>query len=55
MVPDDIANEEEQKQTKDQDMNDAAAEFVYDDKQAEMIQGKLATDQVDDEIDDDGV
>ena len=32
MVPDDIANEEDQKQNKDQDMNDAAAEFVYDDK-----------------------
>lgn len=28
-------------------MNDQAAEFVYDQNQAEKIQGKLATDQVD--------
>ena len=38
MVPDDIENEDDQqKRPDDQDMNDAAAEFVYDDKQAEMI------------------
>lgn len=34
-------------------MNDAAAEFVFDDKQVEQIQGKLATDQIDDEDNDD--
>ena len=28
-----------------------AAEYVFDDKQAEMIQGKLATDQVENEDD----
>ena len=35
-------------------MNDAAAEFVFDDKQVEQIQGKLATDQIDDEENEDG-
>lgn len=35
-------------------MNEPAAEYVHDDKQAEQIQGKLATDRVDeDEGDDD--
>lgn len=49
MVPDEI-NQEDQKRPEPDD-HDMAAEYVFDDKQAEMIQGKLATDQIDNEDD----
>ena len=48
MAPEDVANEAEP-QPLDQDQAMDAAEYVHDDKQTEQIQGKLATDQVDDD------
>ena len=53
MVPEDVVPPEEEKkqpQPEDRDMdNNEAAEYVFDDKQADMIQGKLATDHIEEE------